>query len=206
MVLLNCIWIDLYILGKYTAFENIHFPKNHGTPPIWKMRELRMNNKAKLQQNIGFINIGGRIPCKAPTSTSFYFSFGPSLTMFLSNSFLYIPKKVFFLWNAEDRSFLPCPSSSFFPNQVSRNGAGLQHLCPRQRKAGRHQPSAHWQWWMSQSHAKSRTILQIACSEVLLKLRFCIGNVETCLFSSFLVESSWIVIRSNSSILIHCFY
>lgn len=84
----------------------------------------------------------------------------------------------------------PALSPLVFANRVSRNEAGLQHLCPRQCKAGRHQPSAHRQWWMSQPHVKSRTILQIACSEVLLQLRFCTGNIETCLFSSFLLESS----------------
>lgn len=156
-----------------------------------------MNKRAKLKQNIGFTDIGMGIPYEAPTST--LFSFAPSPPMFLSNSSVYVQREVFFLWNGEDRYSLPCPSSSFptLFSKVSRNAAGLQHLCPKQHKAGRHQPGTHRQWWMSQPHRKSRTILQIAFSEVLLRLRLCTGNIETCSFSSFLVKSSWSETRSN---------
>ena len=151
-----------------------------------------MNKWAKLKQNIGFMDIGMGIPCEAPTSTSFYFSLVPP---HVSQQFLLVYSKEGFSSSETEKTDIlllvpPALSPLVFPNQVSRNKAGLQHLCPKQRKAGRHQPSAHRQWWMSQPHMKCRTILQIACNEVLLQLRFCIFNIETCLFSSFLVESS----------------
>lgn len=150
-----------------------------------------MNKCAKLKQNIGFTAIGMGIPCETPKSSQFYFSLVPP---HVSHQFHLVDLKAGFLPLKWRRLILlpvlPSLSPLFFPNQVSRSKAGLQHLCPRQHKASRHQSSTHRQWWKSQPHAKSRTILQIACIAVLLQLRFCFGNIEIRLFSSFLVESS----------------
>lgn len=58
-------------------------------------KKVRSENKwAKLKQNSDFTDIGMGIHCEVPTPTLFYFSFGLSLPMFLSN-FFYIQKKGF---------------------------------------------------------------------------------------------------------------
>lgn len=82
----------------------------------------------EVRKQVGKTDIRMGIHCEAPTPTLFYFSFCPSLTMFLSNFFFCIQKNVFFSWNGEDRYSPSCPFTFFptlFPHQVRRNEAEL---------------------------------------------------------------------------------
>lgn len=126
------------------------------------------------------------------------------LPMFLSNSFLYTQKKVFFLWNGEDRYNPPCSSCP----------APILFSKPSQLKQGRTSAlvSRAVQSWQTPTK-RTQTVVDVAASH---KIQDYTGN---CLrwdsdfvlatlkpTYSHLMESSWSETRRNSPILIHCFY
>lgn len=87
-----------------------------------------MNKWTKLKQNIGFTDIGMGIPYEAPTSFVLLLFCSPP--PHVSQQLLRVCSKGGFLplkWRTQISSLLSLQLflHSFFPNQVSRNKAGL---------------------------------------------------------------------------------
>lgn len=110
--------------------------------------------------------------------------------MFLSNFFFCIQNNVFFSWNEEHRYSPSCPFSSFptlfFQTKTAKMRQNFS-TCAQTTQSWQI-PTKCTQMDITASHMKSRTILEIACNEMLLQLRYCIGSTEMCLFSYLLVE------------------
>lgn len=121
-------------------------------------------------------------------------------------------KDCFPLLKWRNRYFHSCPFSFsptlFFQTKTELKWGRTSALVSKKHKAGRSQPSAHGchsLTWNPGLYCKLYILYYIYCNEVRLQLRYCTGNTETCLFSSFLVESPLSETRSKPSILIHCF-